>query len=103
MISVAGFRDSFPQFTEALFPDGRVAFYLSLAGKAADGTGGMDAAAGPVTSQTKTVGSVSKSESRGGAAASGSANVNAGHWNDTVYGKQWWQLAMIVGAGAAHV
>ena len=90
MISVAGFRDSFPQFTEALFPDGRVAFYLSLAGKAmseekwedlyeegvclyaahhltleaaamkaADGTGGMDAAAGPVTSQTKTVGSVS--------------------------------------------
>ena len=34
MISVAGFRDSFPQFTEALFPDGRVAFYLSLAGKA---------------------------------------------------------------------
>ena len=33
MISVAGFRDSFPQFTEALFPDGRVAFYLSLAGK----------------------------------------------------------------------
>lgn len=104
MISVAGFRDSFPQFTEALFPDGRVAFYLSLAGKAmseekwedlyeegvclyaahhltleaaamkaGDGTGGMDAAAGPVTSQTKTVGSVSKSESRGGAAASGSA------------------------------
>ena len=63
----------------------------------------MDAAAGPVTSQTKTVGSVSKSESRGGAAASGSANVNAGHWNDTVYGKQWWQLAMIIGAGAAHV
>lgn len=82
MISVAGFRDSFPQFTEALFPDGRVAFYLSLAGKAmseekwedlyeegvclyaahhltleaaamkaGDGTGGMDAAAGPVTSR----------------------------------------------------
>lgn len=134
MISVAGFRESFPQFAEALFPDGRVAFHLSLAGKAmseekwedlyeegiclyaahhltleaaamkaADGTGGMDAAAGPVTSQTKTVGSVSKSETRGGAAASGSANVNAGHWNDTVYGKQWWQLAMMVGAGAAHV
>ena len=38
-----------------------------------------------------------------GAAASGSANVNAGHWNDTVYGKQWWQLAMIIGVGAAHV
>ena len=71
--------------------------------KAADGTGGMDAAAGPVTSQTKTVGSVSKSESRGARPRPEAPTVNAGHWNDTVYGKQWWQLAMIIGAGAAHV
>lgn len=134
MMDATGFREAFPQFTAELFPDGRVRFWLTLAGKtmdkerwddlyeegvglyvahhltleaaagkAKDGTGGMDAAAGPVTSQTKTVGSVSKSESRGGAAASGSANLNAGHWNDTTYGKMWWQLAQIVGAGGLHV
>lgn len=134
MMDATGFREAFPQFTAELFPDGRVQFWLTLAGKAMDrdrwdelydegvclytahhltleaaagrakdGTGGMDAAAGPVTSQTKTVGSVSKSESRAGAAASGSANLNAGHWNDTTYGKMWWQLAQIVGAGGLHV
>jgi len=132
MLTVQGFRAAFPQFTEELFADGRVGFYLRLAekqldrerwddwwidgcflhaahhltlereaNKAKDGTGGIAAAAGPVIGSSKTVGGVSKSENRAGAAAT--ANLNAGHWNDTIYGKQYWQMAQIVGAGGAVV
>lgn len=131
-LTVARFREMFPQFTEELFPEGRVAFWLTLAGKqlsparfddcypegcclyaahhltleraaakSTDGTGGMDAAAGPVVSSSKAVGGVSLSESRAGAAATGSPT--AGHFNDTVYGKQYWQLVQLVGAGGLHV
>ncbi len=127
MLSVQGFREAFPQFDEELFPDARVGFFLTLAGKllaeerwrdlwpegcylhaahhltleraatrSGDGAGGMDAAAGPVLSVKKRVGDVSLEESRAGAATASSA---AGHWSDTVYGKQYWQLAQIVGAG----
>lgn len=67
--------------------------------KSADGTGGINAAAGPVTGETRTVGSVSHSVTRGGAAAQGTALANAGQYNATVYGQQFWQLAQIVGAG----
>ena len=133
-MDVGAFRESFPQFTETLFPDGRVAFWLSLAGKqlpaerwgdllpegralfaahhltleraaslAADGTGGMDAAAGPVTAQSKTVGGISLSETRAGAAATGSADAGAGHWNGTIYGQQFWRLAMMIGVGGLQV
>lgn len=132
MLTVQGFREAFPQFTEELFPDARVRFYLTLAGKsmskerwddllpegmglfaahhltlereankAKDGTGGIAAAAGPVISSSKTVGGVSKSENRAGAAAT--ANLNAGHWNDTIYGKQYWQMAQLIGAGGLQV
>lgn len=132
MPTVQAFRESFPQFTEELFPDGRVSFYLKLAAKqlsrerwddlwddgcclyaahhltlereankAKDGTGGIAAAAGAVISSSKSVGGVSKSESKAGTAAT--ANLNAGHWNDTIYGKQYWQMAIIVGAGGAVV
>lgn len=135
-MTVAEFRDAFPQFVEDLFPDARVQFYLTLAGqrldacrwdtllehgtalftahcltleraasKSTDGTGGMDAAAGPVIagSESKTVGGVSKSvsETRAGAAATG--YVAGGHWNDTVYGKQFYELMMLVGAGGVVV
>lgn len=132
MPTVQEFRNAFPQFTEELFAEGRVTFYLGLATKqlsqerwddmwqegcflhaahhltleraavkVADGTGGMDAAAGAVVATSKSVGGVSKSESRAGAAATG--NVSAGHWNDTIYGKQYWQLAQLVGAGGLVV
>ena len=132
MLTVQGFRESFPQFTEELFAEGRVQFYLTLAkkqldmcrwdelwlegcflhaahhltlereaNKSKDGTGGINAAAGAVISTSKAVGGVSKSESRAGAAAT--ANLNAGHWNDTIYGKQYWQLAQLVGAGGLQV
>ncbi len=131
-ITVQEFRESFPQFTEELFSDARVQFYLTLAGKslsaerweellpegtslfvahyltlekeatkAVDGTGGIAAAAGAVISSSKTVGGVSLSESRAGSAATG--NLNAGHWNDTIYGKQYWQLVQLVGVGGLLV
>lgn len=69
------------------------------AAKDAAGTGGISAAAGPVTSETKTVGGVSHSATRAGAAAQGAALANAGQYNSTVYGQQYWQLVQIVGAG----
>lgn len=63
------------------------------------GAGAIAAAAGPVTSESKTVGSMSKSVSRSGAAAQGTSLVGAGNYNATIYGQQFWQLAQIVGAG----
>lgn len=132
MLTVQGFRDSFPQFSEELYPVARVDFYLRLAGKqldkerwsdwwidgcylhaahnltlereagkSADGTGGINAAAGAVVSSSKTVGGVSKSESRAGAAATG--NPAAGRWNLTIYGQQYWDMAQLVGAGGLQI
>ena len=78
------------------------AHQLSLELEAArekDGTGAINAAAGPVVSETKTVGSVSRSVTRAGAAAQGSALAGAGQYNATVYGQMFWQLVQIVGAG----
>lgn len=131
-LTVQGFRESFPQFTDALFPEGRVRFWLTLAGKSmsrerwdtllpegmglfaahfltlereankvTDGTGGITAAAGPVISSSKAVGGVSKSEGRAGPTAT--ASLNAGQWNATIYGQQYWQLAQLVGVGGLHV
>lgn len=71
--------------------------------KAKDGTGGIDAAAGAVTSETKTVGSMSHAVTRAGASGQGSALINAGQYNSTVYGQQLWQLMQIVGAGGMVV
>ncbi|MCL1939541.1 MAG: DUF4054 domain-containing protein [Desulfovibrionaceae bacterium] len=136
MLSVEGFRESFPHFTEALFPDGRVRFYLKLAGKrmsaerwddlfpegmglfvahhltleaevqkATDGSGGINAAAGAVVSESesKTVGGVSKSKSVTRAGSASSGDPLAGQWNLTIYGQQYWQLVQLVGAGGAVV
>lgn len=83
-----------------------VAHQLTLeaaAGKAIDGSGGMEAAAGPATAESKAVGSVSHSITKGGAAASGAASINAGHYNLTVYGQQYWQLVQMIGAGGLHI
>ena len=128
-MDIAAFRASFPQFTAELVPDARVQLHLTVgkllpatrwddlleqglglyvahqltleleALKAQDGTGGIDAAAGPVTAETKTVGSMSHAVTRAGASGQGSALVNAGQYNLTVYGQQLWQLMQIVGAG----
>lgn len=132
MLDVPAFRDSFPQFTEELFPNARVSFYISLArkrmsrsrwgdlmpegmgffvahylslekaaSKVKDGTGGLDIAAGPLISETKTVGSISKSTGKAGAISTG--HEGAGHWNDTIYGKQYYELMLLVGVGGVHL
>ncbi len=132
MSAVQEFRESFPQFTEDLFPAARVEFYLRLAAKQLNperwedllpegtglfvahyltlereaqkdktGTGGIGAAAGPVTAESKSVGGVSKSVTRAGPTAT--TNVAAGQWNLTIYGQQYWQLVQIVGAGGTVV
>ena len=85
-----------------------VAHNLTLekaAERAADGAGGFYAAAGPVVSESesKTVGGVSKTVSTGRAGAAATGYAAAGQWNDTVYGKQFWELAQIVGAGGTVV
>lgn len=129
-MDVAAFREAFPQFTEKLVPDARIAFHLRVgdkllsptrwgelrddglglyvahqlsleleAAKDTRGTGGITAAAGPVTGETKTVGGASHSTTRAGAAAQGAALVNAGQYNLSVYGQQFWQLVQVVGAG----
>ena len=131
-MTAADFRTVYPQFTAALFTDAQVTYWLAFAArqmdaerwgelyddgiglfaahnltleaaaaKAADGSGGLDAAQGGVVSESKTIGGISKSETRGGNAAT--ASVNAGHWNATVYGQRWWNLAQLVGAGGLHV
>lgn len=126
-MDVAGFRAAFPAFTAELFPDARVTFWLSIAStrlpaerwgdllepglclfvahhltleRAASldptGVGAMTVAAGPVTSDSKTVGPVSKSKGYSPGAAS---RIEAGQWNATMYGQQFFDLVQIVGAG----
>lgn len=64
------------------------------------GTGGMSAAAGPVTSESKTVGPISKSKSYSQATT---ANPAAGQWNLTIYGQQLYELMQLVGVGGVCV
>jgi hypothetical protein len=136
MYTIQTFRGAFPQFSEELFPAGRVEFYLLLARKqlnparwddllpeglglfiahyltleaearkTKDGTGGIAAAAGPIIadSETKTVGGVSKSRSISRAGPAAQAHPSAGQWNLTFYGRQYWDLVQIVGAGGTVV
>lgn len=130
-MDVAGFREAFPSFTEALHPDVRVQFHLRAAAlrlppdrwgdmlddgtalfvahhltleaeanKASDGTGGAQAAAGPLASESKTVGPVSTSKSYAGAST---AQPGAGHWNATIYGQQLHDLMRLVGVGGVQI
>lgn len=80
-----------------------VAHQLTLeaeANKATDGTGGADAARGPLASESKTVGPVSEAKAYSGAAT---AKADAGHWNATIYGQQFHNLVQLIGAGGAVV
>lgn len=81
-----------------------VAAHRLVIGQAAlqskNGTGGMDAAAGPVVSETKSVGGVSKSQSRAGTAT---ANPAAMDWNLSVYGQEYWRQAQLIGMGGVVV
>lgn len=76
-----------------------VAHNLTLERAAAldpSGTGGMSAAAGPVVSESKTAGPVSKAKSYSQATT---ARADAGAWNATIYGQQLFDLMQLVGVG----
>jgi hypothetical protein len=84
------------------------AHYLTLEAEAAkdeDGSGAFTVAAGPVVSdaESKSVGGVSISRSKGRAGAAGAEAPAAGQWSLTIYGRQLWQLMQIIGAGGTVV
>lgn len=64
------------------------------------GAGGMSAAAGPATAESKTVGPVSKSKSFNPA---GVTNPAGAQWNATIYGQQLFDLMQLVGVGGLCV
>lgn len=69
----------------------------AAAHKATDGTGGIDAGAGPVVSESKTIGSISKSIGRAGP---GAVNApDAGNFAATTWGSQYFELRKTVGIG----
>jgi hypothetical protein len=131
-MTVEEFRAAFPQFTEDLFPDGRVRFYLTLAAKQLnparwedllpEGTALFTAhyltlekrasqakdGAGSIDVAAGPVIAESKavggvSVSKSKAGAAATGAINAGQWNDTHFGKQLYELVRIVGAGGAVV
>lgn len=121
-MDIAAFREAFPAFTQALHPDARVAYWLRLAGLrlSAERLGVLwddavalfiahqltmeadpeSAARGPVTSESRGVGQLSKTLGYAGPA---SGQPEGGHWNATIYGQQLRELLRLVGAGGAVV
>lgn len=123
-MDVTQFRKDFPEFADASrFPVGQVEFWGRMAAKlvsetrfgdlyteavelfaahnlvlaaqsraAAAGGSLPGGNAGPVAS--KAVGSVSVSYD-----TAGSMELNAGHWNQTTYGRQYIRLARLIGQG----
>lgn len=71
------------------------------AGKAADGTGGIDVAAGPTVSESKAVGSVSKSVSKAGPGSLTTAD--AGSFAATIWGVMYYDLRRTLGIGGVVV
>lgn len=127
--TVSDFRTAFPQFSDTTrYPDAQIQFRLNLAdvllsekitGKdlfpyfvelfvahymvlwAADSramaTGGSGGASGGVAS-SKSVDKVSVSYDTGA-----TLNPDAGFWNYTRYGAEFWQLIMMFGAGGIQL
>ena len=123
-MDIAQFRTDFPEFADAVrFPNGTITFWSGLGEKlnsqdkfgdmwvqavelftahnlvlaagnvAASAAGGLPGGtAGTV--QSKAVGSVNVSYDTAGA-----METNAGHWNQTTYGRQYIRLARLIGQG----
>jgi hypothetical protein len=119
-LTVATFRAAFPAYTQATHADARVQFWLDMAVKlmkaerwgdlfdngqglfvahhltlerqASATSGGNEGAPGLVSG--KTVGSVSKSYSQQDVTF-----ARAGNYNLTVHGREYFQLARMIGAG----
>lgn len=126
--SVAQFRADFPQFSDTIkFPDTQIQFRLNLADKqldenrfgdmfvyvvelmvahyialwasdsrsvAAGGTGGANSG----VASSKSVDKISVSYDTGA-----TLNPNAGFWNNTRYGSEFYELLMMFGAGGIQL
>ena len=124
------FRATFPEFANAdVYPDARVSFWLNLAVKltesrrwdesgfrdeavcfvtaphltlatqaAESGDGGAGLAAGAKTSESQSVGGASYSDGY-----DGSAYAGAGQYAATAYGRQYLDLARLVGMGGVQM
>ena len=123
-LTVATFRTDFPAYTQAIYADARVQFWLDMSVKlmsverwgtcydngqglfvahhltlerqASATSGGNEGAPGLVSG--KTVGSVSKSYSQQDVTFS-----RAGNYNLTMWGREYFQLARMIGAGGGQV
>ena len=125
---IADFRAQFPEFAnETTYPDAQINFWASIAERMvnkclwcdmydfgvklyvaheltlaaqnlkASTTGGVPGTFGGVA-QSKTVGSVSVSYD-----SNNTSYQNAGWWNLTNYGKQFWNLVLLFGAGCIQL
>jgi len=127
--TVSDFRADFPQFTDsALYPDPQIQFRLNLAdvllsekitGKelfpyfaelfvahymalfAADSRAAAAGGAGGANSGIMTAKSVDKVSASYDASAT--LNADAGFWNNTRYGAEFWQLITMFGAGGRQL
>lgn len=128
MLSESSFRESMPMFTDtAIYPQSQFNFYLKLGLKLLNKqrwddlldegltffiahylalyqrSMALSAIGGDVgkvigNETSKSVDSVAKSMD-----VSGILIVDAGHWNQTTFGVQFYQLAMMIGAGGIQL
>ncbi|ANF79326.1 DUF4054 domain-containing protein [Salmonella enterica] len=127
--TVAQFRQTFPQFTdETTYPDPAIQMRLNLADvlmsesrfgpdvfpyvvclfvahylalSAADNRSAATGGAGGVNTGIMTAKSVDKVSASYD--ASSTLNPDAGFWNNTRYGSEFWEYLMIFGAGAIQL
>jgi hypothetical protein len=128
LMTVWQFRELYPSFTEALYPDFAVetrlalgeeflsekvwrkvsvrthavglytAHYLSAYGSASSGGSGKSEGSGMGVVSSKSVDGASISYDTGSTVEQG-----AGFWNSTPYGRELWQLMRVFGAGAIQL
>lgn len=129
-VTPASFRADFPEFTDTTkYPDGAINLQIGLAGyflsscrwdanivdrgtelyiahylalgarnAAIAAAGGIPGGGAMGPQASKTVDKVSVSNDTKAVTL-----ADAGHWNSTIYGVQFYQLAMMVGAGAVQL
>lgn len=128
MATIAQFRDAFPAFADsAKFTDPTVQFWLDVAAQqhnaerwggmldagimlyaahhvAGDYQAGREAARGGTPGQRQ---GMVTSESGDSVSVSfdvsGTTEQDAGHWNSTIYGRRWYRLSRLFGAGPVQV
>lgn len=128
LMTVWQFRELYPSFTEALYPDFAVetrlalgeeflsekvwrkvavrthavglytAHFLAAYGSTAAGGSGKESGSGMGVVSSKSVDGASISYDTGSTVEQG-----AGFWNSTPYGRELWQLMRVFGAGAVQL